>query len=163
MATTAILTFAQRVTVTPLNPAGGNFGTFILEVTNCEPTQTVSDVDMTNSESGGFAEWAPTIVVPEMNLEGLVDTAGNWEAVWITTVQSRLFMAVYLYFTKPANDANPLIYKANLMVKQAKMMGKVDSGGSLWRWSCQTKGVSPFTKAGAGLTGATITGNVNVI
>ncbi len=161
MPTTGIMTFAQRIAISPLD-ANNNptLGTFNLQITDTDMEANMSDVDMTNSESNGFAEWAPTIVIPAMTLSGIVDVGGGWDAILLTCIQNKTFAQVWLYMAKPNGANNPVIYKSTQLFQKGKMMGKCSSGGELWRYQTSTKGIGRYTKVGVDYTGALVTGIV---
>jgi hypothetical protein len=149
---TAIMTWAQRVQVQPLDSSNNpTLGTFNVQVNNTELSQTQNDVDITNSESNGIVQFAPTILIPEFNIDGIVDTgeaAGAYEAMWFTTMQNQRYATFNIFFNRRLNTT--VYYVATVLIKSAQVMGKTNSSGDVWRFSIKSKGVTNFTKFNAG-------------
>lgn len=158
----ALFTFAQRVTIQLYDANSVLQGAAMtLQVTDSKPSKEMNDCDLTNSESNGFAEWAPTTVIGQFALDGVIDLAGASDLIFVTGMDGKLFAQVVLYMTKPTVAVvDPVKYTAVVLFKKFEMMGRVQANGDIWRFNAQGRVIGRFVRSGTDLTNAKVTGFV---
>ena len=159
----AILTFASRVTFQVYN-AGGTVlqpAVYTLEVRKCNPKKHRSTIDFTNSESGGFSEWAPGVLTGSWIIEGLMDvTAGgqnlNFDQLFTAAMDGALWTYVTFWITKLAGGNNPLTYSGKMIWEEIELQDEITNEGNVFRFSATSKTIGQLTRsAGNDVTGVT--------
>jgi hypothetical protein len=144
-----LVSLAQRITWQAYDPAGLNLvgPVYTIQTQNTELGKTVVKESMTNSESNGYAEFAPVLTIGDYSLSILIDNYGAWDAMF-AAMDSRVFGQMLLYMTKPVGGNNPVIYTAKTLLEKGKMKGPISDQGGLWKADASGMTIGKIVRAG---------------
>jgi hypothetical protein len=160
---TALMTHAQRVTIQAYDATSTLVGSpLTLQVTSSQPKKEMNSIDLTNTESFGFAEWAPSTVIGHFAIEGVVDIDGASDIIWLTMMDNKVFAQMVLYMTKPIGGlaATAIRYTANVLFQNFTMTNKTQANGEISRFSAEGRVIGRFVRSGTSFSGAQISGFV---
>lgn len=149
---TAILGIFHRIIITPYDANNQLVPNNAITLQSVEVglDKTVSEVDFTNSESNGYAEWAPTMVVTEFDLSAVVDGVVSPDLIMTTQINGKLLSHVYFYLTKqqlgpnpPAN--NPFVYDGKVLFTKASFKTAVKD---VMKFTAHAKVIGLLSKQG---------------
>ena len=161
MSTTAILTYASRLSIQAYDTTGVNLTGLLvnLQVRKISPKKMTPKIPMTNSESPARqVEFAPGNQTGEWSIEGICDQPGNWDQLWTTISDGALFAAVTYYVAKAAIVANPLTYVAKTLFTECSLEAEITEEGGILKFTANGSTIGGFQKANALTAVAYVTG-----